>query len=299
MPHVHHGVMESGGFPVLLFLTIAFVALAYVRGWIRLRSIAPNSVPAWRGGSFLLGLSLIWVAVASPVAALDHELLTVHMIQHLLLMSLAPALIWLGLPVMPLWQGLPQGFVQRVISPVFGSPPVQQLGRLLAQPAFGWLAATAVLVGWHVPAAFMLAVKSGTWHLIEHASFLVAGLLFWWPVIQPWPSGPRWPEWSILLYLFLATLPCDILSAFLVFCDRVVYPIYFSSSRLLGFSALGDQQCAGALMWTSVTIIYLLAGTIFTIRLLSTQGSREDGLVQPESSLNAAQLKDPRRVEAA
>ena len=82
-------------------------------------------------------------------------------------------------------------------------------------------------------------------------------------------GGLRSPEWLILLYLFLATLPCDILSGFLVFCDRVVYPAYFSSSQPFGLSALQDQQCAGALMWTCVTVVYMIAGTILTARLLS------------------------------
>jgi len=66
----------------------------------------------------------------------------------------------------------------------------------------------------------------GTVARVEHACFLGSGFLFWWPVVQPWPSVPRWPRWSMLLYLFLATLPCDILSAFLAFCDRVVYTVY-------------------------------------------------------------------------
>ena len=110
------------------------------------------------------------------------------------------------------------------------------------------------------------------------ASFLATGMLFWWPVIQPWPSAFR-PDLSIILYLFFATLPCDILSGFLVFCDRVVYPIYFSSSHLFGFSALADQQCAAALMWSFVTVIYLIAGAILTMQLLSPE-SLQDHLLQ-------------------
>jgi cytochrome c oxidase assembly factor CtaG len=71
------------------------------------------------------------------------------------------------------------------------------------------------------------------------------------------------------LYLFGATLPCDALSAFLVFCDRVVYSSYLSAPRLFGWSALEDQQFAAALMWTSVTIIFLVPAVIVTIQLLS------------------------------
>ena len=110
-------------------------------------------------------------------------------------------------------------------------------------------------------------------HGIEQASFLISGFVFWWPVVQAWSSAAKRPEWSMLLYLFLATLPCDILSGFLVFCDRVVYPVYLSTPRLFGMSALEDQQCAGALMWTCVTVVYLIAGTIFTAHLLSPRSA--------------------------
>ena len=297
MPHLHHGAVESSG-SVLLTLIIVLVALIYLRGWLHLRSTSLNVIPARRAGGFLLGLFLIWVAVASPVAALDHELLTVHMVQHLLLMTLAPPLIWVSAPVMPLLLGLPRQFGEAVVDPLFQWPPVQRLGRVLAQPAFCWLAATVALMGWHVPAAFALGLQSGAWHMVEHASFLGTGLLFWWPVVQPRSSVSRWPDLSIILYLFLATLPCDILSGFLVFCDRVVYPVYFSASRPFGLSALEDQQCAGALMWTCVTVVYLVAGAILTTRLLSARLSHEDEPVQSSLRGTGAPIRDPQRLEA-
>jgi len=93
-------------------------------------------------------------------------------------------------------------------------------------------------------------------------------------VVRPWPSVSV-PDLSIILYLFFATIPCDILSGFLVFCDRVVYPVYLSSSHLFGFSALADQECAAALMWTCVTVVYLIAGAVLTMHLLSPRSYRE------------------------
>jgi len=113
------------------------------------------------------------------------------------------------------------------------------------------------------------------WHEIQHASFLLAGLLFWWPVIQPWPSSSRSPGWSVPLYLFLATLPCDALSAFLTFCGRVIYPSYVSVSHPLHISALQDQEWAGVLMWVSVTFIYMLPALVLTVRLLSPPKPKE------------------------
>jgi len=266
-----------------------FIKLVYVRGWIRLRSIPSKRIPFWRAFSFFLGLLLIWVAVGSPLGALDRELLTVHMVQHLLLMTLAPPLIWLGQPAMPLLVGLPRRFADSILDLQARLNP---LGDVLTRPFFSWFAAAAVLVLWHIPAALTLGLRSEAWHVIEHASFLVAGLLFWRPVVHP-PESTRWPEFFIILYLFFATLPCDILAGLLVFGDRDVYSVY-GASRPFGLSAMADQQSAGALMWTCVTLVYLVAGGIVTMRLLSPQRRRKDEWTLAES---AALQKLPRALE--
>ena len=202
------------------------------------------------------------------------------MVQHLLLMTIAPPLIWLGQPARLVMHGLPERFVNAV-NPVFGWPSVRKLGRTLLRPMFCLVAASAVLVGWHIPTLFALGMRSATWHGVEQASFLATGLLFWWPVVQPWPSTPR-RDLFMVLYLFFATLPCDILSGFLVFCDRVVYPMYLSSSLAFGLSAFEDQQCAGALMWTCVTVVYLVAGAILTMQSLSPQTQSAGEFQQPK-----------------
>jgi len=236
--------------PILLTLVIVFVGAVYLRGWLHHRAIS-----IWRACSFFLGLLATWVAVVSPVASLDSHMLTAHMIQHLLLMTIAPPLIWLGEPLI-------------AIGPIRWAMPTR-VGRLLGHPVFCWLAAAAALIVWHAPAIFLLGMQSSTWHFIEHASFLTTGLLFWWPVIQPWPSIALWPRWSMLLYLFLATLPCDVLSGLLVFSDRVIYPMYLSMPQMGGLSPLEDQECAAALMWTCVTVVFLVAGTILSMQMLS------------------------------
>jgi cytochrome c oxidase assembly factor CtaG len=278
MPGAVQNVFASWTPPIPLTLILIASAIFYLRGWQHLRSSTTNVIPAWRAVSFLVGMFLVWLAIGSPLALLDEQLLTAHMMQHLLLMTIAPPLIWMGAPLMPMLHGLPQKFVQSVLGPFFRWPVVQAAGRVLSQPIVCWLAAAAVLVGWHIPAVFYMALQSEGLHVLEHASFLTAGFLFWWPVIQPWPSVPVWPRWSILLYLFGATLPCDILSAYLTFCERVVYPAYLNAPRAFGISALEDQECAGALMWTCVTIIFLIPAAQITLQLLApTQKTRELG----------------------
>ena len=290
-------VLESWSLPVPLTVATAAAVLVYLTGWRRLHSASVGVIATWRACCFLLGVFFVWVAVGSPLAAFDEQSLTVHMVQHLLLMTIAPALILLGAPVIPLLHGLPRRVVRSVLGPVFRGRPVQLLGRLVSHPAFCWTAAAAALVGWHIPAAFTLGLQSEVWHVVEHACFLGAGFLFWWPVAQPWPSVPVWPRWSILLYLFLATLPCDILSGFLVFSERVVYPVYFSAAHRFGMSVLEDQQCAGALMWTCVTIIYLVPAASLTTRMLGVRNQRANDFLQLEQYLIAVPPSDPQSAE--
>ena len=226
----------------------------------------------WRLAAFLTGIISVWIAIGSPLDAFDEVSLTVHMVQHLLLMTIAPYFILLGAPTLPLLQGLPQLIARRVIGPFLRWAPLRRFGHLITNPAICWLAATLALIGWHVPTAFEAALRNDWLHNLEHASFLAAGLLFWWPVVQPWPSTARWPRWSVPLYLFAATLPCDALSGFLAFCDRVVYVSYNSAPRLINIPPLEDQQLAASLMWICVTIILLVPAVIVTMQILSPQG---------------------------
>ena len=247
--------MHVRSLPILVTLALILAGSLYFRGWIHLRS--------WRSASFFCGLLSIWLAAASSLAMLDAELLTFHMVQHILLMTIGPPLILLGSPVLHLQHGLPK---------FSRFAPMHRLGRILTNPVFCWFASTAVLIGWHIPAAFALGGRSGLWHLVEHATFFGAGLLFWWPVIPCWPNVTK-PRWSIVLYLFLATLPCDGLSAFLAFCGRVVYTSYLDVPWHFNLTPLQDQECAGALMWTCATFAYLIPAVLITTRLLSASGS--------------------------
>jgi putative membrane protein len=290
MSHAHNPTVES----LWISVALSLAAVVYLHRWLRAVWLVPKRVKGWRVCSFFVGLLLIWAALGSPLSLLDHDLLTAHMVQHLLLMTLAPPLILLGAPLNLLPQRPVQAFAEPTARPLYWTPTRQLVGMLL-HPAVGWLAAAGTLVVWHIPGVFVLGLRSEMWHGIEQASFLVAGLLFWWPVVEPSRDALRWPDWSILLYLFLATLPCDVLSGFLVFCDRVVYPVYSSSSRQFGLTALEDQQCAGALMWTCVTIVYLIAGTFFAARLLSPRWSSD---LQSQSQAIAVAQREARGIEA-
>jgi putative membrane protein len=262
-------LLRSWSPPVAVEASLCLATLLYTRGWIRLRAARPKLISVWRLTAFLVGMAGIWLAIGSPLEAFDDVSLTVHMVQHVLLMSFCPPLILLGWPELPLLRGLPKFLARRAIGPILRSEPLKRLGRVLAHPAVCWLATAFALVGWHVPGVFEAALRLEWLHELEHVSFLATGLLFWWPVVQPWPSTPRWPRWSIPLYLFCATLPCDVLSAFLAFCGRVVYVSYLAGPPVFGMSPLQDQECAAAFMWVSVTFILLIPAVIVTMEILS------------------------------
>jgi putative membrane protein len=294
-PHVHfdHGSWE---FPASLTLTLLLAASLYLRAWISTRSGSAAAIPAWKASSYLLGLVLVWIAWGSPLAAYDHSLLTVHMIKHLLLMTFAPPLILLGEPMKVFW-GMTSLSARSTLGRVWHRPRVQRLARIVTSLVLCWTASALTLIAWHVPTLFALGVRSEIGHTVEQAMFFGTGLLFWWPVIQPWPSTSTGPRWSLLLYLFLATLPCDILSGFLAFSDRVAYPVYFSTPRLLGFSVLEDQQCAAALMWTCVTLVYLVPAAIISSKLLAPRTSQELDAQQSQFSGGPVPQSAPRSLE--
>jgi putative membrane protein len=261
--------------PRSLLLAVAFAlvvtALYYLRGWLYLRNALPNLIPVWRLVAFLCGLVSVWTAVASPLATLDHQSLTIHMVKHLLLMTVAAPLVLAGAPVVVLQSWMSRCFIENNVP--LGSLPTGSIERCLTHPVLCWLVGTSAVIGWHLPIAFELAMQSHWIHDAEDGCFLLAGLLFWWPVLRPSSSGAA-PRWSMALYLFLATLPCDLLSAFLAFCDRPVYPCYLSTTQLFSLSPLQDQQCAGALMWVWVTFAYLIPAVAITMQILSPPNQR-------------------------
>jgi putative membrane protein len=277
-------VLQSWSAPLAVDASLCLAALFYARGWNRLRIATNPQFPVWRLASFFAGLMTVWIAIGSPLEVLDDVSLTIHMVQHLLLAAVAPPLLLLSAPELPLLRGIPQSLARRVVSPFLRLPFTRKFGHLISNPTICWLVPTLALIGWHIPAVFELALRWDWLHKFEHASFLGAGLLFWWPVVQPWPSTPRWPQWSIPLYLFAATLPCDALSGFLSFCDRVVYRSYLTAPRVFALSPLEDQECAAALMWVAVTVIFLVPAVLITLKILSPGNSHLPGARAAASS---------------
>jgi cytochrome c oxidase assembly factor CtaG/ferredoxin len=294
---VSQAAWSSWAFPFWATLGLLVGALLYLRGWRKIRRSRPKLFPSWRAWCYLGGLFALWIAIASPLDTLDGLLLVAHMTQHLILMSVVPPLLLLGAPVVPLLRGLPRSAVRDVLGPFLSSPVLHRVARLVTAPAFAFLAMNVAYLAWHMPPAYELALRSPGWHEVEHACFLSTSLLFWFPVIQPWPSVGRGSRWAILPYLVGADLVNTGLAAFLTFSGRVIYPSYAAGPRIFGISALGDQAAAGALMWVIGSIFYLVPVAAIAIHLLSPQSNRVAPLHTAEIPLPNNAQRQARRLD--
>jgi len=271
---VSQAVWSSWTFPFWASAGLIAVGLLYLRGWRKIRRTRPQLFPGWRAGCFLGGLLSLWIAIASPLDTLDGLLLVAHMTQHLILMSVVPPLLLLGAPAVPLLRALPRSALRDGLGPFFRAPLLHEVFRLLTHPVFAWLAMNISYLAWHVPAPYEFALRSPGWHEVEHACFLGTSLLFWFPVIQPWPSVQRGSRWAMLPYLVGADLVNTALAASLTFSPRVLYPSYAVVPRIFGMSALADQEAAGALMWVVGSIFFLVPLVMIATHLLSPQSQR-------------------------
>jgi cytochrome c oxidase assembly factor CtaG/ferredoxin len=273
-PELSDAIAASWSVPLWATLSLLLTAIIYWRGWRLARLTRSGELPPWRAACFFAGLATVWLAIASPLDVLGNWLLLAHMTQHLLLMSVAPPLLLLGAPTVPLLRGLPRGWVRDGLGPLFTSRMIHAIARFVTHPATGWIAMNVSYLGWHVPAAYELALRSPAWHEVEHACFLLTSLLFWWTVLQPWPSRAHWSRWAVVPYLVTADLANTALSAFLAFSNQVLYPTYAVAPRISGLTAMQDQAAAGAFMWVVGSAIYLVPAIGVTLSLLSHRRPR-------------------------
>ncbi|MGA8656277.1 MAG: cytochrome c oxidase assembly protein [Chthoniobacterales bacterium] len=248
---------------------LLLTAFFYWRGWLKLHRQVPHRFTPWRLVSFTFGLMVLFVAISSPLDAFAGLLLEVHMIQHLLLTMVAPPLMLLGFPYLPILSGLPRRVTREALAPFLTWPPFKRFCRWLTNPAVCWSSFVAISLGWHLPVFYELTLRSSGWHTFEHICFLAAGLLFWWPIVQPWPSHRRWPRWAMIPYLLLADLQNTALSAFFSFSDRVLYPTYEKVPQMGNLTPLADQNIAGAIMWIVGAVAYLIPAGVITMEFLS------------------------------
>ena len=265
-----HGAEASAQAAAVLGAVLAAGAI-YVAGWRELSRQTPRRLGPGRLAAFLGGLGAIVLAVGSPLDALASQLLQAHMTQHMLLMMVAPPLLWSGAPVAPMLRGLPRR-IRRAVAAGLAAPPVRRVASVIAHPGVGWISFAVAFWAWHTPRLYELALRSDGWHHVEHACFFATAMMFWRPVILAWPARSPWPRWTMIPYLLLADLQNTVLAAILTLSDRVIYHTYLTVPRIGTITALEDQSVAGVIMWVPGSLVFLVAAVWLVMETLASPG---------------------------
>jgi putative membrane protein len=239
--------------------------LAAALGWLRIvqridQAHPANPVPRRRTVAFLAGLAAIAAALLSGIDRYDTTLFSIHMVQHVLLTLVAAPLIVLGAPITTLLRAATPNVRRTVILPILHS----RVLRIVSFPLVSWLLFAAVMWGSHFSPLFNAALEDPAVHDLEHALFLGAGLLFWWPAVGLDPSPWRMPHPVRAMYVFLQMPQNTFLAVTILNSTVVLYAHYATTVRTWGPSVLEDQQIAGGVMWLSGDILFLtgLAGIL-------------------------------------
>ena len=271
MPPEYRAIFDDWSPPLFLTTALLITAALYTRGWYAIRKTRTTLFPTWRLVTFNLGIATIWLSIASPMDGFADALLSAHMVEHLLLMSFVPPLLLLGYPQVPLLRGLPHLFTVRILAPFLRIKWLRTLGHFLTKPVVAWLAMNLTFLAWHIPAAYDFALEHEHWHEFEHICFLATSILFWWPLIRPWPTTSRYPGWIMLPYLVAADIVNTALSAFLAFCDRPVYSYYLREPNPFHIAPLADQVTGAVIMWIIGSLVFLIPALFITVRLLQQE----------------------------
>jgi putative membrane protein len=255
-------LLTSWTFEPLQLAPIALVAAAYA---VRARTLAHRHqpVPGWRIALFALGIALLVLAVASPIATIgEEELFSFHMVQHLLIGDLAPLCLLAGL-------------TGPLLRPILALPGVMRL-HVLANPFIALPIWTLNLVVWHLPFFYEAAVRHSAVHAVEHIAFFSAGIVLWLPVLETLPA----PEWfgtgAKLAYVVGVRLVATVVGNVFIWGGAAFYDVYDTGDDYLGLSPSADQSLAGSLMMLEGSIVTIVALAWLFLRMAQEGDVRQE-----------------------
>lgn len=261
--------------PLLLAAVAATLHARGVRRQLRVTTAARLGALRWRIVAFYAALATIVAALDSPIDDLADKLFWVHMTQHVMLMMVAAPLLALAAPWLPIWRGLPLGARRALGSWYVRSPGwrgVRRAGRWLAAPLAAWILFNVDLCAWHVPALYELTLRHQAAHELEHASFLLLGVVLWIQVLGSPPLRARLDASSGVLYVLTAATAAWALAVVLALAPSPLYPAYAElASRPGGLSALADQHLAAGIMWGPGSVPYAIFVFLALIRWLASE----------------------------
>lgn len=281
-----------------VIFVLGLLGTLYVTGWVRMRggprgrSRLWRTANGWRLSAYLGGLTLLGIALMSPLDVLGEQLFFLHMLQHMLLTMYVPPLLLLANPLPFVMWGLPASLRRAIGSVLVPKGAVRRALLAVTPPAVLWLIYACTILLWHDPYAYSLAQGDSFVHDMEHITFFVASILFWWHITG---AGPRihrpMARWKKILFL-LGAVPANMLTGITIaFATTPLYAHYVAMPRLFNISVLGDQQLGGTIMWIQGSEMYIIATLVLVSRMLG-QEARKQPL--PEGQWDTAEaLKAP------
>jgi cytochrome c oxidase assembly factor CtaG len=257
-------------------LVLLLAATLFSLGWWRLRQVPSRRFArGWRLAAYLSGLALLGLALLSPIDTLASYLLSMHMVQHLLLIMLAPAFLLIANPLaFTLW-GMPAGLRHRAGGLLRSGSWLRRALKTTTSPGVVWIALVVILVGWHDPRAYDAALRSEIVHNLEHLTFFGVAMLFWWHVTGAGPRLHGSVSAGIRIALLLATIPITMgIGIVIALSTGPIYLNYLTVPRVLGLSVMEDQRLAGAIMWIPGSMMLILAALILLARIMSAEESK-------------------------
>ena len=260
MPADAAWTLEPGAILLIVVLGGAYgVRVRRVRG----QRNGVRGAPTIRIAAFALGLATLVIALLSPVDRLGEQAFVMHMVQHVLLLDLAPILLICGLTKVIL-----RPATRRLTA-------VERAAGVLAHPAFAIAAYVAVMWVWHVPALYDAALRSSLVHIAEHVTFLSAGALYWWHLLSPIRSRLRLGGMGPVIYMLSTKLLVGLLGIAITFAPEALYAFYEQRPAIWGLDPTEDQALAGGVMALEQSIVMGVALVWLFVRMLSESEAQE------------------------
>ena len=249
--------------PSILIGTALITGLyLYAIGPLRKRQFPNEQIMTGQTFAFLSGVLIMFLALVSPLDELgDSYLFSAHMVQHLCLTILGPPLLLLGTP-------------EWMVKPVLQNKVIFKVAKVLTYPVVAFVLYNADFWLWHAPPLYNATLENQTIHILEHLTFIVFGLLYWWPIFSPSKDLPRLTFGGQIFYLFVSGMPSVLLGAGLTFSPPLYAP-YIAAPRIWGISAATDQQLGGLIMWVPVSIFYIVIMSVLFIRWMLQQEAEQ------------------------
>jgi len=249
--------------PSIIIGTALIVGLyLYGIGPLRRKYQLATEVKRGQVAVFLLGVFIIFLVLVSPLDELgDSYLFSAHMVQHLFITLVGPPLLLIGTPA---W----------LLQPLLRKRAVFLIARVLTFPALAFFLYNADFWLWHAPPLYNATLENQGIHILEHVTFIVFGILNWWPIFSPSEELPRLSLGGQILYIFLTGMPTVALGAGLTFFPPLYAP-YLAAPRIWGLSAAVDQQLGGLIMWIPGNIFYIVIVSILFIQWMQKQDAKQ------------------------